>query len=117
MKKTILTLALMLMMALAATAGPAIKATPASKTHVALKGDSIVVTDGKDAVTISGLDLQMAKEDALNYGLSVTLISVSTGQSWKARPLMIDTLAGRCTAVSTGQRTVPLARLMRALTF
>ena len=63
MKKTILTLALMLMMALAATAGPAIKATPASKPRVAQKGDSIVVTDGKDAVTISGLDLQGEQKD------------------------------------------------------
>ena len=55
MRKTILTLVMMLAMALSATAGPNVKATPASKTNVEFKGDSIVVTDGDESVTVSGL--------------------------------------------------------------
>ena len=77
MRKTILTLAMMLMMALAATAAPTIKATPASKAHVAMKGDSIVVTDGDKSVTVSGLDLQKVNEK-INEALDDTLTSGGT---------------------------------------
>ena len=52
MRKTILTLVMMLTMALALTAGPAIKATPASKAKVEFKGDSMVVSDGDESVTV-----------------------------------------------------------------
>jgi hypothetical protein len=77
MRKTILTLAMMLMMALAATAAPTIKATPASKAHVAMKGDSVVVTDGDKSVTVSGLDLQKVNEK-INEALDDTLTSGGT---------------------------------------
>ena len=62
MRKTILTFAMLLLMALAATAGPAITATPSNKTQVALKGDSVVVTDGNEVVSLSGKDLQKVNE-------------------------------------------------------
>ena len=77
MRKTILTLAMMLMMALAATAAPTIKATPASKAHMAMKGDSVVVTDGDKSVTVSGLDLQKVNEK-INEALDDTLTSGGT---------------------------------------
>ena len=77
MRKTILTLAMMLMMALAATAAPTIKATPASKAHVTMKGDSVVVTDGDKSVTVSGLDLQKVNEK-INEALDDTLTSGGT---------------------------------------
>lgn len=105
MKKTILTLALMLMMALAATAGPAIKATPASKPHVALKGDSIVVTDGKDAVTISGLDLQKvnkkineALDDTLTGGAGTTV--EIAGRKGELTPDDIKVISGQWAVTS-----------------
>ena len=62
MRKTILTFAMLLLMALAATAGPAITATPSNKAQVALKGDSVVVTDGNEVVSLSGKDLQKVNE-------------------------------------------------------
>ena len=77
MRKTILTLAIMLMLALAATAAPTIKATPASKAHVAMKGDSVVVTDGDKSVTVSGLDLQKVNEK-INEALDDTLTTGGT---------------------------------------
>ena len=77
MRKTILTLAMMLMMALAATAAPTIKATPAGKAHVTMKGDSVVVTDGDKSVTVSGLDLQKVNEK-INEALDDTLTSGGT---------------------------------------
>ena len=105
MKKTILTLALMLMMALAATAGPAIKATPASKPHVAQKGDSIVVTDGKDAVTISGLDLQKvnkkineALDDTLTGGAGTTV--EIAGRKGELTPDDIKVISGQWAVTS-----------------
>ena len=73
MKKTILTLALMLMMALAATAAPAIKATPASKPSVEFKGDTITVTDGDKSVTLSGLPEMKKVRDKVNRALDDTL--------------------------------------------
>ncbi len=68
---------MMLMMALAATAAPTIKATPASKAHVAMKGDSVVVTDGDKSVTVSGLDLQKVNEK-INEALDDTLTTGGT---------------------------------------
>jgi len=67
MKKTILTLAMMLMMAFAATA------EPANPANVALKGDSMVIT-GKNGktVTVSGVDLQRVNEK-INEALDDTL--------------------------------------------
>ena len=79
MRKTILTFAMMLMMALTATAGPTITATPANKTHVALKGDSIVVTDGDEQVTVSGIPQKVrnkineALDDTLTGGSGTTV--------------------------------------------
>jgi hypothetical protein len=71
MRKTILTFAMMLMMALTAAAGPTITATPANKTHVAFKGDSIVVTDGDEQVTVSGIPQKV--RDKINEALDDTL--------------------------------------------
>ena len=73
MKKTILTLALMLTMALAATAAPVIKATPASKPSVELKGDTITVSDGDKSVTLSGLPEMQKVRDKINRALDDTL--------------------------------------------
>lgn len=73
MKKTILTLALMLTMALAATALPVIKATPASKPSVELKGDTITVSDGDKSVTLSGLPEMQKVRDKINRALDDTL--------------------------------------------
>ena len=71
MKKTILTLVMMLTMTFAATAAPVVKAQPASKTHVALKGDSIVVTDGDEELTVSGIPQKV--RDKINEALDDTL--------------------------------------------
>ena len=71
MKKTILTLVMMLTLTLAATAAPVVKAQPANKTHVALKGDSIVVTDGDEEVTVSGIPQKV--RDKINEALDDTL--------------------------------------------
>ena len=73
MRKTILTLVMMLAMALSATAGPNVKATPASKTNVEFKGDSIVVTDGDESVTVSGLPEMQKVRDRINEALDDTL--------------------------------------------
>ena len=73
MKKTILTLVMMLTMALATTGGPIIKATPASKANVEFKGDSIVVTDGGESVTVSGLPELQKVRDKINEVLDDTL--------------------------------------------
>ncbi len=73
MKKTILTLALMLTMALAAIAAPVIKATPASKPSVELKGDTITVSDGDKSVTLSGLPEMQKVRDKINRALDDTL--------------------------------------------
>ena len=56
MRKTILTLAMTLMMAFVATAGPTGKAAPAeNKPSVELTGDTLVVNDGDQSVAVSGL--------------------------------------------------------------
>lgn len=78
MRKTILTFAMMLMMALNATAGPIVKATPASKTNVEFKGDSIVVTDGEESVTVSGLPEMQKVRDKINRALDDTLTAGGT---------------------------------------
>ena len=74
MRKTILLFAMMLMMTLAATAGPVVKATPAKgKANVEFKGDSIVVTDGDQSVTVSGLPEMQKVRDKINRALDDTL--------------------------------------------
>ena len=73
MKKTILSLVMMLTMAMAVSAGPVIKATPASKANVEFKGDSIVVTDGEESVTVSGLPELQRVRDKINQALDDTL--------------------------------------------
>ena len=77
MRKTILTLVMMLTMAMAATAVPAIKATPASKAKVELKGDSMVVSDGNESVTVSGVDMRKVQE-RINEALDDTLTTGTT---------------------------------------
>lgn len=72
MRKTILTLVMMLTMALAATAGPTITANSLGKGKVQVKGDSIVVTSGDKSVTVSGVDLQKV-QDKINEALDDTL--------------------------------------------
>lgn len=75
MKKTILILVAMLAMTMAATAGPVIKATPAqnkANTNVEFKGDTMVVTDGGESVTVSGLPMQRVR-DKINDALDDTL--------------------------------------------
>ena len=71
MKKTILTLAMMLMLAITATAVPTVTAQPTSKTHVSFKGDSIVVTDGDEEITVSGIPQKV--RDRINEALDDTL--------------------------------------------
>ena len=73
MKKTILTLAMMLIVSMAALAASTVAASPASKTHVALKGDSIVINDGTDEVTVSGIPQKV--RDKINKALDDTLTS------------------------------------------
>lgn len=75
MKKTILILVAMLAMTMATTAGPVIKATPAqnkANTNVEFKGDTMVVTDGGESVTVSGLPMQRVR-DKINDALDDTL--------------------------------------------
>ena len=75
MKKAILILMLLLTMTTAATAGPVIKATPAknkANTNVEFKGDTMVVTDGGESVTVSGLPMQRVR-DKINDALDDTL--------------------------------------------
>ena len=73
MKKTILTLVMVLTMALNITAGPVAKATPASKPSVEFKGDTITVTDGDKSVTLSGLPEMKKVRDKVNRALDDTL--------------------------------------------
>ena len=83
MKKTILTLVMMLTMAVAVTAAPGIKASgankkaPAGKTQVEFKGDSIIVNDGDESVAISGLPELQKVRDKINAALDDTLTSGS----------------------------------------
>ena len=73
MRKTILTLLMVLTMSVAVTASPAIKATPAkAKTNVEFKGDTMVVTDGDESVTVSGLPMDKVR-DKINRALDDTL--------------------------------------------
>ena len=73
MRKTILTFLMMLTLTMAATAGPVIKATPAKgKANVEFKGDTLVVTDGDESVTVSGLPMQRVR-DKINNALDDTL--------------------------------------------
>ncbi|MBQ6166900.1 MAG: hypothetical protein IJK41_05660 [Muribaculaceae bacterium] len=72
MRKTILTLVMMLTMALAAAAAPGVTANAAGKGKVQFKGDSIVVTDGDKSVTVSGVDLKKV-QDRINDALDDTL--------------------------------------------
>ena len=73
MKKTILSLVMMLTMAMAVTAAPVVKATPASKTNVEFKGDTIIVNDGDQSVTVSGLPELQKVRDKINEALDDTL--------------------------------------------
>ena len=76
MRKTILLLAMMLTMTLAATAGPVIKATPAkgkANTNIQFKGDSVTITDGDESVTVSGLPEMQKVRDKINRALDDTL--------------------------------------------
>lgn len=74
MKKTILTFVMMLSMVLTVTAGPTIKTQPAkNKANVEFKGDSIVVTDGDESVTVSGLPELQKVRDKINEALDDTL--------------------------------------------
>ena len=77
MRKTILTLAMMLIMAFSATAAPTISATPASKTGMELKGDSVTVTSGDKSITIPSVDLQKVNEK-INHALDDTLTAGGT---------------------------------------
>lgn len=73
MRKTILSLVMMLTVALAATSAPVIKATPAkSKANIEFKGDSVIVTDGDESVAVSGLPMQKVR-DKINEALDDTL--------------------------------------------
>jgi len=73
MKKAILILVMMLTVTTAATAGPVIKATPAkSKANVEFKGDTMVVTDGEESLTVSGLPMDKVR-DKINRALDDTL--------------------------------------------
>lgn len=73
MRKTILTLAMTLMMALVAAAGPTGKAAPAeNKPSVELTGDTLVVNDGDQSVAVSGLPVQKMR-DKINRALDDTL--------------------------------------------
>ena len=73
MKKTILSLVMMLTMAMAVTAAPVVKAAPASKTNVEFNGDTIIVNDGDQSVTVSGLPELQKVRDKINEALDDTL--------------------------------------------
>ena len=77
MKKTILTLVMMLTMAFAVTAAPVNKAKPSSKANIEFKGDSIVVTDGSESVTLSGMPELQKVRDKINRALDDTLTTGS----------------------------------------
>ena len=76
MKKTILTLAMTLIVALAAYSAPAITAHPA-QANVELKGDTIVVTDGDKSVAVSGMPELQKVRDRINEALDDTLTAGS----------------------------------------
>ena len=73
MKKTILTLVMMLTMALAVTAAPVNKAKSANKANIEFKGDSITVSDGEESVTLSGMPELQKVRDKINRALDDTL--------------------------------------------
>ena len=75
MRKTILTIVMMMAMALTVVAAPAAPAQPSSKTHVAFKGDSIVINDGNEEVTVSGIPQRV--RDKINDALDDTLTAGS----------------------------------------
>lgn len=76
MRKTILTLAMMVMLAVTATAGPVVNTTPAkNKANVEFKGDSIIINDGDESVTVSGLPELQKVRDKINEALDDTLTS------------------------------------------
>ncbi len=77
MKKTICTLVMMLTMALAVTAAPVNKAKPANKANIEFKGDSVVVTDGEESVTLSGMPELQKVRDKINRALDDTLTTGS----------------------------------------
>jgi len=78
MRKTILTLVMMSMMALAATAAPTIESTPnKSKTNVEFKGDTLVINDGDEQVAVSGLPEMQKVRDRINRALDDTLTTGS----------------------------------------
>ena len=77
MRKTILTLAMMLIMAFTASAAPSITVTPASKSGVEVKGDSVTVTNGDKSITIPSVDLQKVNEK-INKALDDTLTASGT---------------------------------------
>ena len=84
MKKTILSLVMMLTMALVATAGPKVTVHPnskttAGKTNVEFKGDTIVVNDGDESVTVSGLPELQKVRDKINEALDDTLATGNVG--------------------------------------
>ncbi len=74
MKKTILTLALMLLMALTSVAAPTVTATPASGTQVELMNDTAAVTDGDKSVTMSAIEMEK-----INQKIKDTLGDTLTG--------------------------------------
>lgn len=84
MKKTILSLVMMLTMALVATAGPKVTVHPgnkatAGKTQVEFKGDSLVVNDGDESVTVSGIPELQKVRDKINEALDDTLATGDAG--------------------------------------
>ncbi|MBR5685138.1 MAG: MerC domain-containing protein [Muribaculaceae bacterium] len=80
MKKTILSLAMMLMMTLGAAAAPVIQANADSKEQVEFKGDTMVVSDGDNQVTVTGLPGLQKVRDKINKTLDDTL-TASNGES------------------------------------
>ena len=78
MKKTILSFVMMLTM-VAAIAGPAITAKPAGKASAAgkasveFKGDTLVVNDGEEQVTVSGIPALQKVRDKIDQALDDTL--------------------------------------------
>ncbi len=80
MKKTILSFVMMLTM-VAAMAGPAITAhragntSPAGKTSVEFKGDTLIVNDGNESVTVSGIPAMQQVRDKIDQALDDTLTS------------------------------------------
>ena len=74
MRKTIFLLAMLLTMTLTVAAGPVVKAKPANKGNIEFKGDSIVISDGEESVTVSGLPMKKVR-DRINDALDDTLTS------------------------------------------